>query len=321
MTPPVSAERAVLRPQRIGLLVNTRSGRFARRGSALAAELARMPIRLRRDADEPDSIGAAVRELCAAGADLIAVLGGDGTLQAALTALPPVSPALLVVPCGTTNMTAIDVGTGQRPERVLERLHARIAAGAGIALTLRHVLRVQQPGTAPQCGMFLGAGLIASGVRYFSRHVRGAGLTGEGASALVLGRFLLRLLGGARDADMQPARARLSEDGADGVAGEFMLLFASTLDRLLLGMRPYWGREAAPLHLTAVRDRPRGLWRSLPRLVRGRGALLSPADYHSRNLFRLGIELDGEYALDGELHMARGRIDVDSVGPVGFAVP
>ena len=35
--------------------------------------------------------------------------------------------------------------------------------------------------------------------------------------------------------------------------GAFAFLFTSTLDRLLFGMRPYWGQEQEPLHVTFVR--------------------------------------------------------------------
>ena len=48
-------------------------------------------------------------------------------------------------------------------------------------------------------------------------------------------------------------------------------LFASTLDRLLFGMRPYWGREEEPLHITFVRQKPKHPLRSLWALLSGRG--------------------------------------------------
>src|SRR3546814_7056695 len=60
--------------------------------------------------------------------DLIVVIGGDGTLQGLLTALlrqpDGAVPDLLVIPAGTTNMSAADLGARHKPEPALRALAA-----------------------------------------------------------------------------------------------------------------------------------------------------------------------------------------------------
>ena len=323
MPVPNGPEAGACRPRRPGLLCNPRSGRLARRSSVLREVAKGFPGGLYREACDPAAIGQACRELVGEGADIIIVLGGDGTLQAVLDqvllAAGATSPPLAVVPCGSTNMTAIDLGCGRAPGRILGDLRQRLLRDENIPLAARPVLRVHPGSRPPLYGMFFGMGIIATGVRYFRERVRGRGLTGETASAIALLRMLFRLVGG-RSA---PLQVRYSEDQGPVIDGSLLLLFASTLDRLLLGMRPYWGREQAPMHVTAIRDRPRQLWRSLPPLARGRGDRLDEHDFRSRNLHTLELEFDGDFVLDGEIHAGQPgqSLRIDTAGPVRFAIP
>jgi hypothetical protein len=312
--------------RRPGLLANPLSGRFARRAAAMRDAATRFPGGLYREAGDPVAVGQAVDELLERGADIIIVLGGDGTLQLVLDrcfdrcAAGP--PALAVVPCGSTNMTALDLGCRQPPLCVLRRLHTRLAGGGELRLVRRRVLRVQRHGLPPLRGMFFGAGIITEGVRFFRDRVRG-GLTGETAAGLAVFRMLWRLLAGGGAASA-PVRSRLTEDGIPAAEGNFMLILASTLDRLLLGSRPYWGVEQAPMHVTAIRHEAAHFWRRLPALIRGRASELDEPDLHSRNLRDLVVEPDCDFVLDGEIHAAGGAgaaLRLDTVGPVAFAVP
>jgi diacylglycerol kinase family enzyme len=313
-------------PRRPGVLCNPRSSRVARHSGRLREAAAAFGNGLYREGRNPEEIGGALGELLLAGADIIIVMGGDGTLQAVLDGLcmHPEGPPLAVVPCGSTNMTAMDIGSGQTPGRVLRRLQWRLQARQPLPLVTRPVLRITCGGNAAVHGMFFGAGIITSGVRYFRERVRGRGLTGEAAAGIAALRVLFGMLAGARTGEFTPIRAGVTEDGAPGGAGSFLLLLASTLNRLLLGARPYWGGERAPMHFTAVRDRSPGLWCALPKILAGRGHALEGVDFHSRNLRTLELELAGDFVLDGEIHRPMpqgGKLRVDTAGPVRFVVP
>jgi YegS/Rv2252/BmrU family lipid kinase len=68
-----------------------------------------------------------------AGADLILVLGGDGTVNEVANGMIPANTPLGVLPGGTANVLANELGLGNRLERAIERLgrcvERRIAVG------------------------------------------------------------------------------------------------------------------------------------------------------------------------------------------------
>jgi len=74
------------------------------------------------------------REAVAAGADLILVLGGDGTINEVANGMIPSHVPLGVLPGGTANVLANELGLGNSLERAIERLgrcdERRIAVGA-----------------------------------------------------------------------------------------------------------------------------------------------------------------------------------------------
>ena len=59
-----------------------------------------------------------------AGADLILVLGGDGTINEAVNGMVHSNAALGILPAGTANVLAMELGLGSRLERAIERLLA-----------------------------------------------------------------------------------------------------------------------------------------------------------------------------------------------------
>lgn len=74
-----------------------------------------------------------VRDAVAAGADLVLVLGGDGTINEAANGLIPSRVPLGVLPGGTANVLCNELGLGNRIEAAVERLgrcvESRIAVG------------------------------------------------------------------------------------------------------------------------------------------------------------------------------------------------
>jgi diacylglycerol kinase (ATP) len=74
-----------------------------------------------------------VREAVTRSADLILVLGGDGTLNDALPGVIHTETPLAILPAGTSNVLAHDLRIGTNPARVASRLHLleprRVAAG------------------------------------------------------------------------------------------------------------------------------------------------------------------------------------------------
>ena len=134
----------------------------------------------------------------------------------------------------------------------------------------RAVLKVENsshPG--PLYGMFFGAGCITQGIQFFHSRVQKLGLSLGPAHLLIFARFLLGLAR-REDALVAPVSAAIRADRADIAEGDYLLMLISTLDRLILGLRPFWAQGENPLHLTAMRAGFRHLFRALPALAKGR---------------------------------------------------
>lgn len=310
----------------IGILCNPSSGRVKGRLDSMRALAKTLPGARYREADDLQAIRAAVREFLQEGVDRLVVIAGDGTVHAVLDqlmAFPGAQlPALVLVPAGTTNMTASDLGLRGAPDRVFGRFVPALSGKESIKLVTRRVLRVESGQSGIQYGMFFGAGMIAAGVRYFEERVRSLGLTGEKASALVMIRFLGALVLGRRKLPATSTIVRIAEHPGEVRSGPLLLTFATTLHRLLLGTKPYWGGEQGAMHVTSVMQNPRHLWRTLPWLLSGRGERLdSDSGCHSRNLASLDLWIEGDYVIDGQLYQnTGGPLRVSAERSIDFAV-
>jgi hypothetical protein len=89
------------------------------------------------------------------------------------------------------------------------------------------------------------------------------------------------------------------------VDADFTLLTVSTLQRLFLGIHPFWGQETGALRITAIERGARGFARALPSILAGRAPVhADDGGYHSANTETLLLGFKGSYTMDGELHIA-----------------
>jgi hypothetical protein len=241
--------------------------------------------------------------------NLVVVNSGDGTVQAVLTLLFTETcfrsiPLLALLSGGTTNMTHQDLGLPGSGVDALRRLLNWLHHGEGEArVRRRSVLRVQTATCAhPLYGLFFGAACIFKGIHFFHSRVHRAGLSGDPAHLLILARFLWALAR-RQDALVEPASVAICADRGVGVSHDVLMLLITTLDRLILGVRPFWGSGSGPLRLTVLGARPRGLLRALPALVQGRRIpwAIPSNGYLSCRARDIQLDLHGGFALDGEL--------------------
>ncbi|WP_236708484.1 diacylglycerol/lipid kinase family protein [Pseudomonas sp. Root562] len=313
------------RPQKIGILLNPCSGTLRRalpRFRLLARDVPGASV---LEATSADEIADAVCDFQLRESDLLVVVGGDGTLQAAISFLlsqePACLPTVLVIPGGTTNMSAIDLGARLSAEKALTGLSAWLAGDATAAKVVsRAALRVDSGlQHAAQFGMFFGVGAVVNGVRYYHRTLRPKRVPGALGPTLALGRMLFSALHNLPHDLFCALPARLGTHR--GVwERDWLVVFATTLDRLLAGSRPYWGTEPQPIHLTAIAHRPRRLALVLPLLLWGRAvSLIKEQDgYFSHNFTRMDLGGADEYVLDGEIFPAQGTITLAATAPIRF---
>ena len=297
---------------RIGVISNPLSGGNRKGLQSVERMLAGSGQALHRQAVDPEQVKAAVRDFARHGVDLVVVNGGDGTIHAVLTALFTTDwadqvPVLALLRAGTASMIARDVGLPGSRVQGLSRLLGWAHAGRGAASVMkRPVLRLEwEKGGQPMYGMFFGAGGIYEGIKFCLNRVHTKGVGGELAAGLTLIRFLLAVARGDRRT-VPPAPIRVGLEGMAMQPMDALVIFVTTLSRLFLGMRPYWGTESGPLHFTAIRSDPAHLLRAAPTLIRGRRSRWAgPGNgYLSHNISDLRLHIQSGFTLDGQLYQS-----------------
>jgi diacylglycerol kinase (ATP) len=249
--------------------------------------------------------------------DLIIVNGGDGTVQHLLTRLLALCPAaslprLAILPGGTTNMTAFAFNRSRSYRSSLNALKNALS-GKQIQCQEHKLVQVSN-GVDKQVGVFFGAAAVVRGIEYFHDRLNQRGARSEWGVGLVVLRAAWSM---ARRKAPFAESTRVHLSGS----GEFnaLILLVTSLERLILGIRPYWGQQPGFLHLTLIEQRAPHFLRYLARLVRGNpGHSLRPENgYHSRNINQLELTIDGPFTIDGEIFQNQGRsIQHDVAGPL-----
>lgn len=312
----------------VGVVVNPLSRRNLRGRNRLEEFLAGRPDvvfgRAERFEDLPDLIDDFIR--CDVRAILIS--GGDGTVQAVQThlaeALPPERlPRLAILPDGTTNMNAADIGVhNPRSRSILERLSVSEYCVRSTNVKRRHTVRIDNPAdSGPRHGMFFGMGAIHRAVIMCHRDVHSLGLAGDWATGVTLMRALFKsVFRGADETDpdriYQGTPAQVTADGAEFSSGDHLLILATTLHRLILGSRPFWNQTDEALRLTTVGFPPPRLIANVPFVMYGGNRRRLPEAYRSTSAEAVEIAIDAPGILDGELVMPRpGEPLKVSLGP------
>lgn len=298
---------------RIGLISNVCSERNKRGTDALDRTVESLPGIRHEKICAVDGLADILASFAAEKVRVIAVNSGDGTIHAVLTELlenRPFAepPPVCVLMGGMANMTGADVAPKGKADDVLRRLSALVDADAlGRHLIHRHILRleniVSQP---PQRAMFFGAAGIVEAIRLCKSEMHSRGLSATWANWATL----LKMLGGwvvpgkAGRRDIGAEMAVALDDGP-AVEGRRLLVLATTLDRLILGSRPFWNTAPGPLRWTEIADPPRRLLLNAPGVLYGRSnRTVKDEGYSSRGVRRVSLALDGPFTLDGQFFTA-----------------
>lgn len=268
-TPGVAAQRAALL-----------TARFAGAGVSGAVHLT----------ERPGHAGELARSAVASGARIVVAWGGDGTINEVGSALAGTSAVLAIVPAGSGNGFASEIGVSAVPDKAIDvALHGR-----------------DRP---------IDAGEI-EGRLFFN-------IAGIGFDAVVAQQFNLQALGrrgmgpyvriGLRETFRYRAvRYRIVLDHEEMVTDALLIAFANGREygnRIRLA--PHARMDDGRLEAMVVEDR-----RPLARLWSGRHLALGTADKAPRVIARsiqsARVEADGEllYHRDGEVGRAQGSITV-----------
>ena len=314
---------------RIGILNNplsggNRSGLQKIREAAAAAQ----PEVLQREVQTPSDVSETLADFARREVNIVVVNGGDGTVQAALTAIFhhcffDTKPTLAVLPsAGTTSMIAGDVGLKGSRMSALQRLFSWARTNNdSAAMIQRPVLKVQMPSLkTPIYGMFFGTAVIYQATHFCLQKVHTKGIRGEIGAGVAMARFLLAVVLKDRNVvSSVPITIGLNQNTPQ--QQRYLLVFITTLQRLFLGLRPFWGSQSKPLHYTAVEAHHLHFLRALPSAMRGhKSRHLTPENgYASHNIDEAQLTLDCGFNLDGELYKPDSKLGPVVVGYGGQA--
>lgn len=310
----------------VGLISNPGSGHNRDQFPRIRERVARCPAIHHLVTDGPEAIRPALAELAARGIDTLAINGGDGTCSAVLgeLLLAPIFPRLpliVLLPGGTANMNAGDVGVRGSLFRAVKKFCAWCEGPRepGNRVVRRSLMRVEAGGVGPRFGMFLGAGAIIQGTDYAHRELHARGLRDDFSLALGTARTAWGLVRND-PAFRQQVEVGLTLDGADAMCHQTLILAVSTLHRLAFGMRPFWGSGEGPVRLTLIESRCTRFATTFLSILRGRpnDNAVPEAGYHSFNATRLVLELQGKVNLDGEILIPDGPLAVSASPQLEF---
>ncbi len=294
---------------KIGLISNAFSQRNKRGLPKRPASLPPGVELLHRPLEGIVGLAEVLDDFAAAEVGVIAVNGGDGTISAALTELMTrprfeVVPPLALVSGGMLNMSAADAGLLGSPDKALARLAARAAEpDLERACVEREVIKLNYSRTKrPVYGLFFGTAAICRGILVCRERLHAVKLKSSLAAAAtlayLLGRGLFRR--DAEDPIIHGDDMTVQFNSGPGKKVCQLLALVTTLDRLMLKSRPFWGREGGRLRYTGIAHPPRQLVRSTYRVLYGGRRRHLANGYVSRNADRVAFEMDCPFTLDGE---------------------
>ena len=297
---------------RAGVIVNPLSGRGNGKGQALADRLrgdSNVSLHvLERFEHLEDVVAGMAREHVT---DLF-ISSGDGTVQAILTQIAerggfPMLPRIGILPHGTTNLSANDLGFKAHSIEVQADFVRNLSV---TTVAKRNTIRCVNPGDGKvRHGMFVGTGAVATATLYCQKALNAKGVKGQRAVAVTLLTAVRKFLFSAPDpADEsrfdRPYPITVEADGKRLVDGVQLLQMSTTLDRLALGMRPFWGSRQAPIHTTVLPYPVPSLLRWMLPVMYGSDSRRSPPGAISFSSHSLTVASESIFVIDGEFFPA-----------------
>jgi hypothetical protein len=299
---------------RIALISNPKSTGNLAQLPRIRAFCAEHPDIFHYEVEQASQIGEAMRTIARIDPAVLAINGGDGTVQAVLTELHngghfgTSAPPVAVLPSGKTNLIALDLGAQGDPVEALDRLLVIARADLAPHLVAREMISLSggETGITPVIGMFLGGAGLADIMLYCRERVYPLGLPNSISHFITAVAVVLHQVFGLRASFLPPEPGMLSvqvrREGA--ITGRFAFLFVTTLEKLLLSSELSSGGRG-PLKFVAVEQRPVSMLRAFFASLVGRLGRTKLAGVHVEEADEIAIEGDSsQVILDGETFRA-----------------
>lgn len=330
------AVEACLRPHqlrpRVALLSNPKSTGNLAQLPRIREYCAEHPDVFHYEVEAADQIGEAMKVIARVRPRVLAINGGDGTVQAALTELyngghfGDTAPPVAVLPSGKTNLIALDLGARGDPIDTLDRLIELARTDLRPFMVERELIALRRPGESedrPVIGMFLGGAGLAETMLYCRDKIYPLGLPNSIAHMLTATAAFLKVVLGIKadflPPDSKPLSVSLSNQGSR-ISGRFSLLAVTTLEKLLL-TADFGAHRGGRLKLLAIEEHPTSVVGALAASIRGRLGRARVRGVHFEETDEIMIEGEsGHVILDGETFRAEtGRpIHLRTAQPLSF---
>lgn len=310
---------------------NPRSGRNKRGGfEKFKKILADFPSINHIVTNSESNLISALNECKQNACEILIVNGGDGTLQHILTYLKQAEnqtfkPRLVLLQAGTTSMAYGDVGCKGKLNSVLNKIIDYAAGSTGeLTQTERTVLRMTLPETSlTVCGMFFGGGAIYNGILYCRQNLHTKGMRGELGPSMAMIRYLLDWL--TVNKMTTSTHACINAESMGTIEGEFTIITATTLKRLLMGVYPFWGKSVSNSNFALSlikRNAPKASKASI-KILSGKPPDVESVEDYYRSIYssRAILDINDGFTLDGELFGKPGHLTqvvLESAGEVTF---
>ena len=299
---------------RIALISNPKSTGNLAQLPRIRAFCAEHPDIFHYEVEQASQIGDAMRTIARIEPVVLAINGGDGTVQAVLTELHngghfgSDAPPVAVLPSGKTNLIALDLGAQGDPVDALTKLLDIARADLSPYLVARELISLSggETGITPVIGMFLGGAGLADIMLYCRERVYPLGLPNGISHFITAVAVVLRQVFGFRASFLPPEPAMLSVQVRRGgaITGRFAFLFVTTLEKLLLSSEVRSGGNG-PLKFVAVEQNPVSMLRAFMASLVGRLGRTKLDGVHVEEADEIAIEGEASRViLDGETFRA-----------------
>jgi hypothetical protein len=121
--------------------------------------------------------------------------------------------------------------------------------------------------------------------------------------AFITAKLVAEVMSGRDSLLLRPEKVRLAFDGVQLPDEPRLITLFTTLERLIFGIRPCWGREPGAIRATLVSGDAERLARTVPPILFGRPPAFATPEhgYTSANASRVELAADCEVTVDGEL--------------------
>src|SRR3954454_1014295 len=204
---------AAMKPRvRIALLSNPRSTGNIAQLPRIREYCADHPDVFHYEVEDASQIGEAMKSIARVRPKVLAINGGDGTVQASLTEIyngghfGDAPPPVAVLPSGKTNLIALDLGARSDPIETLERLIELARTDLKPHTVDRELIALRHGDGAqlPVIGMFLGGAGLADTMLYCRNKIYPLGLPNGFAHVLTAAAFLMKVFLGMKGDFLPP---------------------------------------------------------------------------------------------------------------------